>query len=107
MNEEDLKNLKDLRFTFTKEMQEMIDKLLSMRYILDNEKLSNRKKAKLEKELTEFKEKVTKTFGKEIQERGCVGSIAEIYDSKKPYLPKGAIAQAWSVAEVFRIILGR
>ncbi len=62
MNEEDLKNLKDLRFTFTKEMQEMIDKLLSMRYILDNEKLSNRKKAKLEKEfsklLLEFKKEL-------------------------------------------------
>mgnify|MGYP002451329495 CR=1 FL=1 len=39
-------------------------------------------------------------------ERGCVGSIAEIYDSKRPYAPKGAFAQAWSVAEVFRIILG-
>ena len=34
-----------------------------------------------------------------------IGSIAEIYDSKKPYTPKGAPAQAWSVAEVFRIIL--
>ena len=50
-------------------------------------------------------EDVTKTFSKEIFERGCIGSIAEIYDSKKPQLPKGALAQAWSVAEVFRIIL--
>ena len=32
-------------------------------------------------------------------------SISELYDSKKPQLPKGALAQAWSVAEVFRIIL--
>ena len=36
-----------------------------------------------------------------------VGSISELYDSKKPQLPKGALAQAWSVAEVFRIILER
>ena len=58
-----------------------------------------------ENRLKEFVQDVTKTFSKEINERGCIGSIAEIYDSKKPYLPKGAIAQAWSVAEVFRIIM--
>lgn len=44
------------------------------------------------------------TFSKEINERGCIGNISELYDSKKPYEPKGAIAQAWSVAEIFRII---
>ena len=62
-------------------------------------------KAKYEAQLKEFVQDVTKTFSKEIFERGCVGSIAEIYDSKKPNLPKGAVAQAWSVAEVLRIIL--
>ena len=62
-------------------------------------------KAKYEKQLKDFVEDVTKTFSKEVFERGCIGSIAEIYDSKKPNLPKGAIAQAWSVAEVLRIIL--
>ena len=64
-------------------------------------------KTKYETQLKKFIEDVTKTFSKEIDERGCIGSIAEIYDSKKPYAPKGAIAQAWSIAEVFRIILGR
>ena len=44
---------------------------------------------------------------KELYENGCVGSISELYDSCPPRLPKGAIAQAWSVAEVFRIIEGR
>ena len=63
-------------------------------------------KAKYEEQLKEFVDNVTKTFSKEINERGCVGSISEIYDSKRPYAPKGAFAQAWSVAEVFRIILG-
>ncbi len=58
-----------------------------------------------ETQLEKFIENVTTTFSREINERGCIGSIAEIYDSKKPYLPKGAIAQAWSVAEVFRIIM--
>lgn len=62
-------------------------------------------KTKYENQLEEFIQNTTKTFYKEINERGCIGSIAEIYDSKRPYAPKGAFAQAWSVAEVFRIIL--
>ena len=36
----------------------------------------------------------------------CVGSISEIFDAEPPYVPRGCIAQAWSVAEVLRI-LGR
>ena len=73
-------------------------------------KLAESNRSKLEKDmykelLNKFVENVTKTFSKEISERGCIGSITEIYDSKRPYLPKGAVAQAWSVAEVFRIIL--
>ncbi|HEV56447.1 MAG TPA: glycogen debranching protein, partial [Phycisphaerales bacterium] len=31
---------------------------------------------------------------------GCVGSIGEIFDGEPPFAPRGAIAQAWSVAEV-------
>ncbi len=61
-------------------------------------------KAKLEQKLQEFKDKTRKIFEKELNERGCVGSIAEIFDSKKPHEPKGAIAQAWSVAEILRIL---
>ncbi|MBQ2574383.1 MAG: hypothetical protein II575_09190, partial [Bacteroidales bacterium] len=33
-----------------------------------------------------------------------IGSISEIYDGDPPYNPRGAIAQAWSVAEVLRIL---
>lgn len=33
---------------------------------------------------------------------GCVGSINEIFDGDAPFTPRGAIAQAWSVAEVLR-----
>ena len=61
-------------------------------------------RTKFEEQLKEFTTNVIKTFKIEVNERGCIGSIAEIYDSKRPYEPKGAIAQAWSVAEVFRII---
>ena len=31
--------------------------------------------------------------------------MAEIYDSAKPYEPKGTIAQAWSVSEILRIVV--
>lgn len=69
-------------------------------------KMEKRKtyKIKLEEKLETFIEKVTKTFEKEVNQRGCIGNIAEIYDSAKPYLPKGAIAQAWSVSEILRIV---
>ena len=72
--------------------------------------LANNGKTKSDREiyqikLNEFVKDVTKTFSKEIQERGCIGSIAEIYDSRKTFSPKGAFAQVWSVAEVFRIIM--
>ena len=33
---------------------------------------------------------------------GCVGSISEVFDANAPYIPRGCIAQAWSVAEVLR-----
>ncbi len=32
----------------------------------------------------------------------CIGSISEIFDGDEPHLPRGAVAQAWSVAEVIR-----
>ena len=35
---------------------------------------------------------------------GCIGSIAEIFDGDPPHYPKGCIAQAWSVAEVLRVL---
>jgi predicted glycogen debranching enzyme len=34
----------------------------------------------------------------------CVGSIPEIFDAEPPYVPRGCIAQAWSVAEVLRAL---
>jgi predicted glycogen debranching enzyme len=32
----------------------------------------------------------------------CVGSISEVFDAEAPFLPRGCVAQAWSVAEVLR-----
>ena len=77
----------------------------ALKYITANIS-SKSEKNKYETQLKEFIDNVTKTFSKEMLERGCIGSISELYDSKKPNLPKGAFAQAWSVAEVFRIIIG-
>jgi predicted glycogen debranching enzyme len=31
-----------------------------------------------------------------------VGSISEIFDAETPYLPRGCISQAWSIAEILR-----
>ena len=64
------------------------------------------KRKELTTKINDFKAKVEKVFSKEIKDRGCVGSISELFDSRTPFLPKGAVEQAWSVAEVFRIIFG-
>ena len=66
-----------------------------------------KEKEQLIEEYLEFAQGVEKTFKKEFYQNGAIDSIAEIYDSKPPHLPKGAIAQCWSVAEVLRIILNK
>ncbi len=37
-----------------------------------------------------------------LQQQACLGSISEIFDGDPPHSPQGAIAQAWSVAELIR-----
>ena len=66
---------------------------------------NKKKKIELEKEYSEFLIKYTKRFTKAFYEDACFGSISEIYDSKAPYVPRGTISQAWSVSEIFKIIL--
>ncbi len=36
---------------------------------------------------------------------GCLGQLSEIMDGDPPHNPRGCIAQAWSVAEVARVLL--
>ena len=62
-------------------------------------------KKQYEQKLKEFIKTTKETFVYALDNDGIIGSISELYDSKKPQLPKGALAQAWSIAEVFRIIL--
>lgn len=39
-----------------------------------------------------------------LTEEGCVGSISEIFDGNAPHRDRGCIAQAWSVAELTRVL---
>ena len=71
--------------------------------LIKNEKAVTKKK-KLIKEYNEQLEKYKKTFKTALGE-GCVGSVAELYNSKPPYLPGGTFSQAWSVSEVLKIML--
>src|SRR6185436_6782591 len=42
-------------------------------------------------------------FEEHLRDAG-MGSISEIFDADPPYAPRGCIAQAWSVAEVLRVL---
>jgi len=52
------------------------------------------------------KEQVRNTLQPLITElhTGCLGQLAEIYDGDPPHRPAGCPAQAWSVAEVLRVL---
>ena len=66
---------------------------------------SKAKKQELIEKLEEFCKTIEEAFFKVIDRDGVMGSFAEIYDTKEPFSSKGTPAQAWSVAEVYRIIL--
>lgn len=76
----------------------------SFKKIVKAEKNKTKKK-ELEDRLTKFVQNVEKTFTKEFTQGKTLGGIPELYDSVKPHEAKGTISQAWSIAEVFRIIL--
>ncbi len=72
--------------------------------VIDNTK-EGKIKTELQKTYDQFIKNLNTTVKNMMYKEGCVLSISELYDSKPPYLPKGAFSQAWSVAEIFRIIL--
>jgi len=43
-------------------------------------------------------------FGRQILEGG-LGAISEVFDGDPPYLPRGCVAQAWSLAEPLRVYI--
>ena len=75
----------------------------SYKTIIKNEKNKIEKK-RLEEEYEKIISNYKKAFAQAMKE-GAIGTISELYDSKPPYLPKGAFAQAWSVSEVIKIML--
>lgn len=84
--------------------------LLGPYYDALNNMIKTEKKKNIKKELEEQKEafvdSVRRTFLEEMYNNSTVGSIHEIYDiENKKYRPDGTFAQAWSVAEIYRIIL--
>jgi predicted glycogen debranching enzyme len=54
-----------------------------------------------EKAGREFGIEWLKNFADHLAE-GCVGQVSEIFDGDVPQLPRGCVAQAWSVAELLR-----
>lgn len=50
-----------------------------------------------------FVERIIEGFDGVMTQYG-VGTVAEIYDGDPPHRPKGAISQAWSIAELLRIM---
>ncbi len=64
------------------------------------------KKKEYKNKYSEAINTLEKNIEKMFYGEGMVGSISELYDSKSANSgPKGALAQAWSVAQVFKILL--
>jgi predicted glycogen debranching enzyme len=51
-----------------------------------------------------YKNFIRPLFTNELR-RGGLGTLNEIYDGDAPYMPRGCIAQAWSVAEPLRAVI--
>ncbi len=68
-------------------------------------KIDKKDNENAQKELKELIERTTETFKEEMKMNSSIGTISEIYDSRFPFEARGAFAQAWSVAEVLRIVL--
>ena len=76
----------------------------AMKNMIKNEKNHNYR-VELGSTLLQFKTNVAETFLNELENGNTVGSICEVYDAEDPKDGKGAFAQAWSVSEIFKIIL--
>ena len=77
------------------------DSLRNMIKVEKNKKIRN----ELEEKLKRFKQSTRETFWKEMTEGRTVGNICELYSlEERKYRAEGTFAQAWSIAEIFRII---
>ena len=73
-----------------------------------NEYYSEETIEEIKEQLIRFRIKIANVFINELVNGNTIGSISEVYDSdENASQGKGAFAQAWSVSEVFRVILGK
>lgn len=68
MNENDIKNLKDLQFTITESMKDTSIEMLTIRQMLDENELTKKERKLLEKQF----EKLKQQFARELQEQNPV-----------------------------------
>ena len=68
MDENDIKNLKDLQFTITESMKNTSIEMLTIRQMLDENELSKKERKLLEKQF----EKLKQQFARELQEQNPV-----------------------------------
>lgn len=62
------------------------------------------KTARTPKAVRDALDTLTPLFSTHLNEAG-LGSMSEIFNGEKPHTPGGCIAQAWSLAEAFRLLL--
>jgi predicted glycogen debranching enzyme len=55
------------------------------------------------KEYREQAKDIIDSFSYHLNE-ACIGNVSEIFDAEFPHFPRGCVAQAWSVAEIIRVI---
>ena len=85
MNENDIKNLKDLQFTITENMKNITIEMFTTKQMLDECELSKKDRKLLEKHF----EKLKQQFAKELQEQNPVQTqIVRTYLSSKKEIDK-------------------
>ena len=85
MNEEDVKKLKNLQFTITKNFKDIVLEMATTRQILDECELSKKDRKLLEKHF----EKLKQQFAKELQEQNPIQTqIVRTYLSSKKEIDK-------------------
>lgn len=85
MDENDIKNLKDLQFTITENMKEITIEMFTTKQMLDECELSKKERKLLEKHF----EKLKQQFARELQEQNPVQvAIIRSYLSSKKEIDK-------------------
>lgn len=76
MDENDIKNLKDLQFTITESMKDTSIEMLTIRQMLDENELSKKERKLLEKQF----EKLKQQFARELQEQNLLTKVNSYFN---------------------------